>query len=753
MKRRLLLGLILGLAALPVAAAAPPRHVRVVLDLSQSMRTNDPGRLAVLSTKLLHDLTQPNTSIGDTFEVIPFDLNWQWKNAADAPPVSTQPSIKAQRGKREDFIKALDALPYDARMTYFYPGLAAALHDLEHVRGGAYAIRTIVLVTDGVPESPTRDAELEHIRNDLAPRLEQQGIRLYILAFGTEAAKNSDFFRSMITSPRGTSLGEFFVDPQGTQLLDYMLQIFSRSFGFSPDAAHPIPGTPTLDLESRTTPEQVAVVVLSKQAQPPQLNLTAPPGGSVNNPGGVQGTGVTGGSYSLAWVLSPNEGRYGIGSNASGTVAVLRPTRLVLEILAAPPHKQAERALAGVAFPLRVLVRSPTGALGDPGAVDLSFRTFGDRVRRPGATTSSYSWESDRSAPPAGPGTLTAQGRIYDIVAEFREDPEKPKKGYVGYLEVEARRGEAVVGSLVGSHAHAVEVHPLLAISPLPLGAYASSNALQRGQHACTTFVFHQTAGLPQPDKPSYPIRTVLIPANARVLDRELRQSSFTLDGTALEVEGKPGSPAGAWYQGRSLTPAELLGKHELCVKIGKPAEGDPSHPIHLTVAATLLEDPYDEFRVIQPFTLKVLISPPTLLERWWGFLISALALLGILALLWYMRDRPAVPADLGYAVGREDSTAPLTSRGFEDKPMLAQLLGRVIEGAVVAPGEDRALARIRPVDAELFQLRPARGVRVETIGDDKLVPLRRGLATLSVHRLYRLRSDRGSYLFRMEYR
>ena len=752
MKRRVAVALLVFGLALPAMAA---RHVRVVLDLSRSMKANDPGRLAVLSTILLHDLVQPNPGMGDSFEVIPFDPDWRWPNAAAPPPVSSQRRITAQLGRRKEFVSALQTLPYEARMTYFYPGIAAALQDLEQVRAGASDIRTIVLVTDGVPEAPTRDAELQHIRNELAPRLEQHGIRLYVLAFGGEADRYRDFFGRIVRSPQGTSLGEYFVDPRGgTQLLSYMLQIFARSFGYSPDAARPLPSTAALDLEAKTTPSRVAVVAFSGRSQPaPKLLLTPPAGGSVSAPEGVQDAFVSGGSYSLLWVLSPNRGDYGLVSDVSaGSVAVLRPTQLALEIVPAPPHKQAERTLAGTAFPLRVIVRSPTGALGDPGPVDLSFRMCGERSQRPGASDG-YAWVSERKAPPPGAGIATAQDRAYDIVAEFREDPENPSKIYAGYLEVEARRGEAVVGSRVGPRAHRVEVHPLLSISPLPLTSYASSNALERGQQACTQFTFNLDAGhLPHPDRPSYPIRTVLI-ADPLLLDHELRQASFVLDGQTLEVEGKPGAQPGAWYKGRPLTAAALLGEHEVCVRIGKPDAGDPSRPLELSVAATLLEDPYDDFRVVQPFTLKVLVSPPTFLQKWRLVLLSGLILAGLAGLLWYLRDRPAVPEDLGYAVGREDSTMQPASRDLDGRPMLARLLGWITESAVVAPGEDRVLGRVRPVDAELFRLRPARGVHVEAFNREEQIDLRRGLATLAIHRLYRLRSDHGSYLFRLEYR
>ena len=753
---RQVLGLVLALLGLAAGPAAAAHHVRVVLDLSQSMRSNDPGRLAVLSVLLLHDLAQPNSTMGDSFDVIPFHPDWHWRDPDAPPPADNGERIQARFGQRAELARKLQGLRYDARMTYFHPGLAAALQDLEQQRGGAQDVRIVVLVTDGVPEPATRDAELRRIRDELLPRFEQGAVRLYVLAFGAVASQNRDFFDELVRSRGGAPLGELFVDPQGRQILAHMLEIFSRSFGYSPDAARALPSVSALDLDGGATPERVAVAVLSTRPQPtPSLRLTPPAGGSVNFSSGVLSASESGASYSLFWVLSPSPGAYGFDTDApAGSVAVLRPTRLVLEVLPRPPQRQSERALAGTPFPLRILVRSPTGASGDPGPVDLSFRTLGERVARPGSAASSYTWEADWSAPPPGLGTASPRGRTYDIMAEFREHPERPGSPYAGYLEVQARRGEAVVGLLAGPHAHRVEVHPPLTIAPLPLSSYASSSALERRQSACTRFTLHLNAGrLPHPERPRYAVRTVLRAADRAVLDRELKQASFALDGQPLELEGRPGPQPAAWYKGRPLDAGKLLGEHEICVRIGKPMAGDPARPLELETAFTLLEDPYDDFRVVQPFTLKVLVAPPTFLERWRALFLAGLALFALLALLWYLRDRPILPADLAYALGPEGSTAPLEPRPLAEASGLARLCGLAAERPVVAPGEERALGHVRPDAGELFRLRPASGVRIEAMDLDEAVPLRRGLATLAVHSTYRLRTERGSYLFRLEYR
>ncbi|MBV9494356.1 MAG: VWA domain-containing protein, partial [Acidobacteria bacterium] len=688
MRRVFGVGITLFALAWPAMAS---RDIRVVLDLSQSMEKNDRNQLALLSTTLLHDLAKPNPSMGDSFVVLPFDKDWRWPKADAAPPISRRTRIEAQTGKRDAFVKAIQALPYDAQMTYFYPGIAAALQDLE--QRPAQAERTIVLITDGVPEKDTRDEELRRIRQQLGPRLEQRGIRLYVLAFGSEASGNRSFFDEMVRSPKGTSVGDVFLDPNGTQLLSYMLQIFERSFGFTPDTARPLPGVTTLDLQRNEKPEHVAVVVMVPRAQPPTLRMRSPSGAPVSAPEGVQSASAKNDSYSVTWVVRPEAGNHAFDSDANaGTVAVLRPTAVTIEVRPAPPLDQTERTLAATPFPLRVLVRSSIGK-GDPGPVALTFRTFGDR------TPTGYAWQSDPSGPAPGAFRVTDEGREYDITAEFRVHPELPDAPYVGYLEVEARRAEAVVGALAGQHAHRVEVHPLLALSPFPDRAQ-TGHALAWREETCTSFGFHLDAGqLPHPDRSSYPIRAVLTAPDPSVLDRELRQATFRLDGLPLEIEGKPGPDPGAWYKSRSLSGTDLLAQHELCMRIGRPVGGDPSTPPQLTLVTTLLENPYDDFHVIRPFQLEILVAPPTLLKRWALALFSAFSALSIFAIIWYLRDRPVLPADLGYAIAREDSTGPLASRPFDEPSAAAGILGRVAERKVIAPGEDRVLGRVRAVD------------------------------------------------------
>lgn len=95
----------------------------------------------------------------------------------------------------------------------------------------------------------------------------------------------------------------------------------------------------------------------------------------------------------------------------------------------------------------------------------------------------------------------------------------------------------------------------------------------------------------------------------------------------------------------------------------------------------------------------------------------------------------------------------PPAWRQLEERSGFARLLALSGDSPIVAEGEDRALGRVRPVRKELYQIRTAPGVWVEPFSREETIPMRGRLATISVQRSYLLHSERGTYLFQMEYR
>jgi hypothetical protein len=456
-------------------SAVATDHVRVVLDTSLSMRIalqggggrNDPNRLAVLATAMLFDLAHPNTTLGDSFAVIPFDQDWLAWPATDAEPQpSRRPILRAGVGNRAAFLGQLKAIPYDSPMTYFYPVLARALDDLPPPADG-HRVRVIILVTDGVPEAETRERELALIRERLLPRLSAAKVQLYVLAFGNDALRYRAFFDQLLAAAGGDRPAGGLIPAQGAaDLLDGMVQIFTRSFGYRADEAQPVSALPGLDLAGGVSPERAIALVMgtvrnptARDAPAPALRLTPPTGALLNAPDGALTAAVPGGAYTLLHVLNPEPGRYGLTSDGSGAVAaVLRPTRLALRVLPARAGDETGRAMVGRPLDLRVRVAPASGG-GDPGPVGLSFRLLGERLTAADGTTG-HAFVGDALPPVDNVGEPGAEGRDYRIIATFPAHGADHRRPYLGYIELRAYRGEALVGELTGDQAHPVRIEP-----------------------------------------------------------------------------------------------------------------------------------------------------------------------------------------------------------------------------------------------------------------------------------------------------
>ncbi len=355
--------------------------------------------------------------------------------------------------------------------------------------------------------------------------------------------------------------------------------------------------------------------------------------------------------------------------------------------------------------------------------------------------------------------------RSYAIYPVFERQPLPGERFYTGYLEVEATLGAAIVGALKGNRSYPVHVWPRLRVLPAPavgdaVGTGRGSVALRRGQKGCAPFMFDVDVGpegnrLPELTPPDrYPLRAVL---DAGVkLEGALAGAIVTLDGRRLEVDGAPGPVPSDWSNGRKLTAADFVeGKHEVCLQLGKPAAGASS--LQLPIRFTLLSAPYDEFDVVQPFTLRASIAPPTWVERWGKLVVLTLLALALLALFWYLRRRPDLPSDLGYAVGpwvsAADSIAP-SFRAFPEQGRIGRLLALVHKPSLLSSDQDRVLGRVEPVDGELYRFLPAGGVHlVEEVEATGKIPRAGGGISIRVQRRYRVRVEDGrEEVFRLEY-
>ncbi|WP_020504912.1 vWA domain-containing protein [Lamprocystis purpurea] len=774
---RLTIGALLAGAGTP--AWAEGNHVRVVLDTSLSMLkgikgapANDPGRLAVLATNLLYDLVDPNPAFPrrpDSFAVYPFDHWQEWTDTAAPPPVSTAPAIVAatqNAAGRAAFTDALKQVPYDGPWTYYYPGLRRALDSLKDPRIPPEDTRVMVLITDGVPEDRTRDAERSLLRG-LRDEAAAAGVRLYILGFGPAAMANRGLLDDLVHDASGRPLGRVFVDPDGRRLTTTMLDIFSLSFGYAVDPPVKVADLPPqgIDLEAGTTPTKVALVTLAAGPKPPTQALTPGP----NAPGGVVTASQPGASYALQWVLGPAPGSYAFkGSDPAATLAILRPVAPLLQVRPGrvPPAdgvgqakemRQAGQVMAGVRFALRVLVSSAAGTAGNQPDVNLAFRIQGPRTGPCG-----YAWSGDKTPPAGGSARLTPEGVSHEIWMSFPENAQDRDQPYQGFVEVEAKSGDKTVATLACDTAHAIMVFPRLALTPQPAEAPIGPAPLApRELNRCVDF----TIATDHPERlailgpPPYGIKATLSTHGAPgLLDAELAGARWRLDGRPIEFQERAGVPAGGpagtpWGQGQALSPARLLGPHQLCLDLGRPRIAANAEGLAVGLELRLMHPAYEDFDVVGPFTARLSVLAPGLIPIDWQALAPPTATALALTLgLWLWQGRRALPPDLRYALWHGEGPPAATSPLPMGNP-LVRFIGDAPRRPILDPvSHQEPLAWVVPHDPGLFGLALAPGVGLVAADGGDLPLAGPGLYRVQARRQYCLSRGGDAWRLRFDY-
>jgi hypothetical protein len=768
-------------------------HVRVVLDTSLSMSrgaggepANDPKRLAVLATMLLYDLVNANPQSAepqnqDSFTVLPFHPNWgAW---TEPPPTGTGTPIRATAQDPSDraaFFSRLqpDTLPYNARMTYFSPGLRAAIDSLGPAPATADDRRVIVLVTDGLPEREAQDKEKELLQGLRAEMLNAK-IQFYVLAFGRIAHRERAFFDALFpeqndSQQRFDPLGGVFVDANGQTLVLNMARIFSRSFGYIVDA--PVPGGSTrpLNLDGGVTPPKVFVVALRREGAPPSQTITP----QVTAPRGLLPGITDGAAYSVQAIdgVQPNL-QYRLETDTAGAdVAILRQVRPELGLLPGfverpdgrQEMRQVSQVVAETPFVLRVHPRAPTGTAGGQPDLNISFRIRGVR-------TSGCNYKSTEEFGSIIQGSRDddpALGAIYKIRMTFPKNQPDPGQVYRGSIEVWAKHNNLTVGRLecnsTQDNAHPVDVYPKIAIRTVPPAGFLSPSTLKKGRRGCVRFKLD----MDDSEKPKLAVlgtpirlRALVKPSDPGLAGGALAGATLTLDGEAVGYAGDTTS----WHAGRELPQSVLLGEHEFCVAAGDPLITQSTEAFSVMLDLRLDHTPYDEFRVIEPFEAKLRVAPAHSLgdhfnwDSLWALLwplLAALAALGLAA------PRFALPEDLGYRLTAESESgstdtdgggggAPLptaaTLQPLTPPTWWQRLLGLSPPRALRDPGSDRIIAWIKPLNETLYGLKPAAGIRVREPGGVTL-DLERGVARIEVHHDYLLHGNAGRWRLRMGY-
>ncbi len=355
-------------------ADTPDKHIRVIVDTSQSLHKNDPSGFVKLATSLFYDLALDTLNPRDTIKIAFFNPHWQdWEKTNIAPSPITPNQVlepKHDAAGRAQFVQQMRSTRYDAAQTYFSPCFQWALDDLKASRTSTKDNRVIVLITDGVPDWKQKDGDMLAA---LVPQLHDEHIQVYVLAFSKEIMANHDWFKNTLRLGQtdGTA-GDAKESEDASHLLTDMLEIFGRSFGYSREPQGSAPAQ--IDVAGGTSIERAVVVALYQQAGEPGFELKPPSGTPMSQQQREIGVPDPDGrgekrpvSYAFKWLVPPLKGSYGFRATGPqpSEVAVLRPVHVEPEIRS-HNGRSIHAVLADKPAEMEVLVH-PTAGGSDPG--------------------------------------------------------------------------------------------------------------------------------------------------------------------------------------------------------------------------------------------------------------------------------------------------------------------------------------------------------------------------------------------------
>lgn len=198
-------------SAWAATAAESPADVRVLIDVSGSMKQNDPNNLRVPATKLLLKLIPDGTRAGVwTFgekvsNIVPLhEVNGAWRN-----------SVTAQLGK--------------IGSTELFTNIGLALDKSSDGWGKAEAVkkRTIILLTDGmvdISKSPVDNAVARSaVIDQTLEKLKSEGAQIHTIALSDNA--DEDLLKTLSVKTDGN----FNVAKNADELLKIFLKVFDKT--------------------------------------------------------------------------------------------------------------------------------------------------------------------------------------------------------------------------------------------------------------------------------------------------------------------------------------------------------------------------------------------------------------------------------------------------------------------------------------------------------------------------------------------
>jgi hypothetical protein len=749
--------LLFALSIVPSGAEVPLKHIRVIVDTSASLHHTDPSGYVKLSTELFYDLAVKEFNANDTFKVLHFPDRGdpRWKKATEPPEiVDDQKYVNSQTGhelnKVSEFHLKIRSLPYTSEYTYFSPCFKWALEDLKASGTTRKDNRVIVLITDGISDAEAADTER---LSKMVPELRDNNIQVFVLAFG-EASQ--DWFTRAFGFGGGPGVGvkgDVFAGVDSKHLLSDMVEIFSRSFGFSRQT---IPaGQDLIDVARNLTLQNAAVIALYRQPGKPEFKLVPPGGQSIGasrifteaaapDPGArAPSTPV---SYAYQWLDSPAQGSYRFVPDGPrpDEIAVLRPVR-VKSTIRSFQGNSIDVAMAGKQAPMEVLVSLMDGSNGDPGQdIHVKFHIKYLKQDDEGRDANDYPGEPEKVA-------VTPEGRVFEIQPPFIKNPTgwPLNEAYPAFIDVEITQFDTPVDRM-GDLMHPVTVYPYHSVGVQPNPAIVTSNGkdvIHRGQEGCVSSL-HFVDNTQNLASEPYTLAV-------RLLDPTGTGTAWT--GARFRFDGKEFSGLGSdWQATEAVDPKELAqGKHTFCVIADDPSvQGPQDLQIHFGFWRNSADANERQLNIVDDLVVKATIAAPDFWQIWSPWLMLLLTALLCLLLLLLLRSKHELAPDLGVALGARSGLPASASAG--GRTFGWGWLGFPQERPVFSMDGDREIGTVKPSRDDLFIFHPGRGFgNVSEMSGGNWVPVQPGedgSYRLAAGITYRAGMNNDIHLFRIEY-
>ena len=311
--RSLLLTALVAVTSMPLPAAEPATDVRVLIDVSGSMKDNDPANLRAPALRLLSGLMP----VGATSGI------WLFAESVDGrlPPGSVDDTWKQRAGA------VADAIHSRGQRTDIEAALRVATRDWKVADENTR--RSVILLTDGMVDTGSDAASAasrERILGERVAALSAGGAAVHAIALSAQA--DHELLRSLAIRTGGW----YERAENAGQLERLFLRMFEKAT--QPDTV-PINGN-RFSVDSSI--DEMTVLVFRAPGTPP-MRLVAPE--EIVHTAAAPGEGVvwrTGNGYDMVTISQPAQGQWLIDGEVDPDNRVLVVTDLKLDVTDLPSY-------------------------------------------------------------------------------------------------------------------------------------------------------------------------------------------------------------------------------------------------------------------------------------------------------------------------------------------------------------------------------------------------------------------------------